>query len=131
MSMNAAVRVGDPVGHSVSQSLFGEAQAARAAYAPRRMHPAARLSQRCARRFATAASDGGHAGTSIDPATGVPMVAFKGTTSGADWMRNFYQGAGKYAAIRVIHLHLIDQVILALPLGQGGVALDLVTNGFG
>ncbi|MFN3775631.1 hypothetical protein [Sphingomonas parapaucimobilis] len=32
MSMNAAVRVGDPVGHSVSQSLFGEAQAAKAVY---------------------------------------------------------------------------------------------------
>jgi len=59
------------------------------------------------------------------------MVAFKGTTSGADWMWNFYQGAGKYAAIRAIDLHLIYEVILALPLGQGGVALDLVTNGFG
>jgi len=29
MSMNAAARVGDPVGHRVIQSLFGEAQAAR------------------------------------------------------------------------------------------------------
>ena len=51
-------------------------------------------------------------------------------------MRQAYErdgvvAAGKYAAMRPINLHLMDEVIPALQLRQGGIALDLVTNGCG
>ena len=39
--------------------------------------------------------------------------------------------AGKYAAMRSVNLHLMDEVIPAIHLKQRSIALDLITNGCG
>lgn len=156
---NQAQRIGDRVANApngagagtrfVGHSLGGgmASAAARASGLPATTFNAAGLHSDTVARPLPSEIDGVYVkGEALRASQGIPKMPQTAETyswpldpdepSVGEGMRQAYErdgvvAAGKYGAMRPINLHLMDEVIPALQLRQGGIALDLVTNGCG
>ncbi|MFH8654661.1 hypothetical protein ACH37Y_18325 [Sphingomonas paucimobilis] len=133
------------VGHSLGGGMASAA--ARASGLPATTFNAAGLRSDTVARPLPSEIDGVYVkGEALRASQGIPKMPQTAETrswpldpdepSVGEGMRQAYErdgvvAAGKYAAMRPINLHLMDEVIPALQLRQGGIALDLVTNGCG